>query len=156
MSLPYEETLTGEVVLRFPPGARHEAICDRLHAAVAATLPPSVPAELLEPRSVVQLDPGTYVRPDLAVVMKPSRKVLLAVEIIEGSDHSTDTVTKKQAYEDARVPRLWMVDPRYDNVEVYHCGAHGLALRHILAGSEALTEQTLPGLRLVMRELFGP
>ena len=26
---------------------------------------------------------------------------------------------KKQIYEDLNLPRLWMIDPRYNNVEVY-------------------------------------
>jgi len=62
---------------------------------------------------------------------------------------------KKSIYEDARLPRLWMVDPRYDNVEVYHGSPYGLALQRILANRDPLTELLLPELSLVMAELFG-
>jgi hypothetical protein len=48
-----------------------------------------------------------------------------------------------------------MVDPRYDNVEMYHGTPHGLAVRGILAGKEILQEGLLPGLLLTVTELFA-
>ena len=62
---------------------------------------------------------------------------------------------KKQVYEDLNLPRLWMIDPRYDNVEVYHGGPYGVALQQILSGREVLTENLLPGFQLSVAELFG-
>jgi Uma2 family endonuclease len=53
------------------------------------------------------------------------------------------------------VPRLWMVDPRYDNVEIYHSMEFGLALKNILAGSEILSEQLIPEFQFVIAELFA-
>jgi len=82
-------------------------------------------------------------------------KLWLAVEIIDSEDHHPDTVLKKTVYEDFSVPRLWVVDPRYDNVETYHGTSYGLALRGILAGSERVTESLLPGLDITVTELFA-
>jgi Uma2 family endonuclease len=48
-----------------------------------------------------------------------------------------------------------MIDPRYDNVEVYHCSEYGLALKSILAGHELLTEKLLPEFQLTITELFA-
>ena len=62
---------------------------------------------------------------------------------------------KKEVYERARVPRLWMVDPRYDNVEIYHSTEFGLALKGILAGSEVLAEKLVPEFQFVIAELFA-
>jgi Uma2 family endonuclease len=62
---------------------------------------------------------------------------------------------KKQIYEEIKVARLWMVDPRYDNVEVYHATEYGLKLIGILAGREVLTEKLLPEFQLVIAELFA-
>lgn len=95
------------------------------------------------------------VRPDLALVAAATGKIWLAAEIINSEDHRTDTVTKKSIYEEINLPRLWMIDPRYDNVEVYHGGEYGLALRGILAGREILQESLLPSFRMVVMELFG-
>jgi Uma2 family endonuclease len=103
----------------------------------------------------VQLSPGTLVRPDLAVVTVATAKLWLAVEIIDSEDHHPDTVLKKTVYEDFSVPRLWVIDPRYDNVETYHGTSYGLALRRILAGSECVKESLLPELNLTVAELFA-
>ncbi|MBI3880128.1 MAG: Uma2 family endonuclease [Verrucomicrobia bacterium] len=155
MSSHYEETFEGETFLRLPPGQRHEVICARLHNAVRRALAPTAPAQLAPTRTIVQVSAGTFTRPDLALVIAANAKPFLIAEIVEAGDHHSDTVIKKQFYEDARVPRLWMVDPRYNNVEVYHAGPHGLALRHILAGEEFLTEASLPSLKLAVKELFA-
>jgi Uma2 family endonuclease len=94
-------------------------------------------------------------RPDLALVAAATGKIWLAAEIINAYDHRADTVVKKNAYEEAKLPRLWMIDPRYDNVEVYHGGPYGLALKRILANAEVLDDPLLPGLKLVVKELFA-
>ena len=78
-----------------------------------------------------------------------------AAEIVSRDDHQADTVIKKQLYEDIRVPRLWMIDPRYDNVEIYHCTEWGLRLKGILAGSEVLGETLIPEFQIVIAELFA-
>ena len=154
MSEPYEEIVEGESYLRLPPGARHEVICTRLHELIAASLANIATTRLLPRRSVVQIASGTLVRPDLALVTVATGKVWLAAEIISSDDHRPDTVTKKQIYEELNIPRLWMIDPRYDNVEVYHGSQYGLMLKRILAGRETLTEQLLPTLQLTIAELF--
>ncbi|MEP6663684.1 MAG: Uma2 family endonuclease, partial [Verrucomicrobiota bacterium] len=109
---------------------------------------------LLTPRSVIRLSAGTLVRPDLAVVTTANHRLWLAAEIISADDHRFDTVLKKSIYEGTGLPRLWMIDPRYDNVEIYHASQYGLALLQILANREILTEKLLPSLRLEITELF--
>jgi len=155
MSGPYEEILDGGSLPRPAPGARHEMICDRLHAAMTASVANLPSAQLLAPRTRIQVSRTTAICPDLALVTVATGKLWLAVEIVSREDHHTDTVVKKQVYEDIRVPRLWMVDPRYDNVEVYHTTEWGLALRGILAGSEVLAEALIPEFQIVIAGLFA-
>jgi Uma2 family endonuclease len=155
MSEPYEELLGGEWHLRLGPGARHERICARLHETLQARLQDSKAARLLPPRTKIQLGAQDAVRPDLALVTAANNRLWLVVEIVSPDDHRVDTVIKKQLYEDMKVPRLWMVDPRYDNVEIYHATDCGQALKGILAGTEALSEPLLPGFHLPIRELFA-
>ena len=149
----YEEIIRGETLKRLPPGEHHEVICERLHEAVAKTITPT--SRLLPPRSIIELTPGTLVRPDLVIVTALTQKPWLIAEIVNSTDHGSDTVTKKMVYEETRLPRLWMIDPRYDNVEVYHGTPYGLSLKHMLAGRQVLTEKLLPELRLAVAELFG-
>ena len=155
MSLPYEEILEGAVLARLAPGPRHELICSRLHAVVNASVANMPSTRLLEPRSQVSVANGTTLRPDLSLVTVATGKLWLAAEIVSASDHRADTVVKKQIYEDIKVPRLWMIDPRYDNVEVYHASQYGLKLQGILAGREVLAESLLPEFQLAVAELFA-
>jgi Uma2 family endonuclease len=155
MSRPYEEILHGESLPRSAPGARHEMICNRLHAAMNASVANLSTTRLLSPRAQVRIARSTQICPDLALVTVATGKLWLAVEIVSTDDHRADTVVKKQLYEDIRVPRLWMVDPRYDNVEIYHSTEFGLALKKILAGSEVLSESLIPEFEMIVAELFS-
>jgi len=154
MSRPYEEILDGASLPRSAPGARHETICDRLHTLMTASVANLSGTQLLAPRTKVQVSHSTAICPDLALVTVATGKLWLAVEIISRDDHRVDTVVKKELYEKIRVPRLWMVDPRYDNVEIYHSTEFGLQLKGILAGSETLTEALIPEFQIVIAELF--
>jgi Uma2 family endonuclease len=155
MSHPYEEILDGATLPRSAPGERHEHICRRLHREMAAGVNGLSSTQLLAPRSRVQVSPTTLLCPDLALVTAASGKLFLAVEIISREDHRADTVVKKDVYEQIRVPRLWMVDPRYDNVEIYHSLEFGLKLHGILAGGEVIADKLIPQFRLVVAELFS-
>jgi Uma2 family endonuclease len=154
MNEPYEEILEGETRLRLPPGARHEEICRRLHERIAAGMAGITVAQLLPLRTLVQVSRETQVRPDLALVTAATGKLWLVAEVVSSEDHSPDTVIKKAIYEDMSLPRLWMVDPRYNNVEVYHGGQYGLALKEILAVRDVLGEPLLPAFQYSITELF--
>lgn len=156
MSKPYEEILEGRTFTRPAPGERHELICRRLHTLMQFSTANFAGTRLLGPRTRVQVALDHHLCPDLALVTAATGKLWLAVEIVSREDHRVDTVTKKDIYETSRVPRLWMVDPRYDNVEVYHATQYGLVLQGILAGSELLTEKLLPEFQMTITELFAP
>ena len=155
MSQSYEEVLAGATLPRSAPGERHEQICQRLHREMAASVNGLASTLLLAPRTRVQVSRTTLLCPDLALVTAASGKLFLAVEIVSREDHFTDTVTKKDIYEEIRVPRLWMVDPRYDNVEIYHSLEFGLKLHGILAGADRITEKLIPQFKLGVAELFA-
>ena len=110
---------------------------------------------LLAARTRIELSFENILCPDLALVTAASDKLWLAAEVINSDDHHADTVEKKSIYEETKLPRLWIVDPRYDNVEVYHGSQYGLMLKGILAGKEMLTEQLLPTLKVTIADLFS-
>lgn len=155
MSAHYEEIIEGEVYLRQPPGERHEHILQRLHQRLAHALQDIPTVIIRDVRSIHQLTTGTLLRPDLTLVTSANDQLIIAVEVVDAHDHRIDTVNKKELYETQNVPRLWMVDPRYDNVEVYSGSPHGLRLDRILAGREILTESFLPGFSLSVDDLFA-
>jgi hypothetical protein len=155
MSAPYKELIDGETFIRASLNAPHELLCDRLHAWVAAHLPVNSSLKLLPRRTALALRPGVEIRPDLALVHGGTARLYLASEVLQPGDHHPDTVLKKQLYSDCRVPRLWIVDSRYQNTEVYGSNAVCFRLEAILSGGETLTELTLPGLAVAMRDLFA-
>ena len=155
MSQPYEEILEGATLPRNAPGERHEQILQRLHREMAAGVNGLAAAQLLPRRTPVQVSRLTLLRPDLALVTTAGGKLFLAVEVVNREDHKADTVTKKEIYEQLRVPRLWMVDPRYDNVEIYHAFEFGMRLQGILAGNEILEEKLVPQFKITVKDLFA-
>lgn len=155
MSDPYEEVFEGETYIRLPPSERHEKICLWLYEKLQAFISPDGPMKLLPSRSIIKLNAGTFVRPDICVVETATGAVCLAVEVVSSDDHHADTVTKKSIYEDVKINRLWMVDPRYDNVEVYHGSTYGLVLKRILAGRETLQDELIPGFEIPIERLFS-
>jgi len=155
MNAPYEEMIEGESHSRSAPGARHEVICDRLHSAMTASVANYSTSQLLSPRSKVRISHSTTICPDLALVTAATGRLWLAVEIVSRDDHHADTVIKKEVYEKMRVPRLWIADPRYDNVEVYHSTEFGLVLKNILAGGDLLAEKLIPEFQFVVSALFA-
>jgi Uma2 family endonuclease len=154
VSIPYQEVLGGAPLIRSAPGARHELICERLHKIVHSSVANLKSTRLLPPRSAVEFSRRVKLCPDLALLASATGKLWLAAEIVSSDDHRTDTVVKKQIYEELKIPRLWMIDPRYDNVEVYHSNEYGLILQGILAGHEILSEKLLPEFQLSIGELF--
>jgi len=155
MSGIYEEILEGATLSRSAPGERHEKICAHLHRIMAAGINGMAGTQLLAPRTGVKVSALTRICPDLALVTAANGRLFLAVEIISRDDHRSDTVTKKEIYEQIRIPRLWLVDPRYDNVEVYHSFEYGLKLQNILAGGEVLSDKLIPQFQLTINRLFA-
>lgn len=154
MTESYEEVIQGESLYRPAPGERHERVCRRLHRLVADSIPADSSLRLRAPRSLLELDPGTWLHPDLLLTDKARSAFYLIAEIIDRRDHSIDTVLKKRLYEELNPPRLWMIDPRYDNLEIYHGTDYGLMLKRIIAGREILDEARLPELNLPVCDLF--
>jgi hypothetical protein len=154
MSEAYAETLGGVILMRRAPCVRHELICSRLHECVHASVANLTSTRLLARRSEVRLSSKHAVRPDLALMTVATDRLWLAAEIVSSDDHHTDTVIKKQLYEEMKLPRLWMIDPRYDNLEVYHGSPYGLLLKDILAGGEILAESLLPEFQMTVADLF--
>lgn len=155
MAEPYEELIDGEWVFRIPPRQSHEAILRSLHRRMAEAINSLSSTRLLEPRTQVTLSEKHQFRPDLCLVTVATDKPWLAAEILNPEDHHTDTVLKKDVYEALRIPRLWIIDPRYENIEVYHASQHGLVLRDTLMIKETLLDPLLPGFSLNVREIFA-
>lgn len=153
MSEAYEEIVGGEVWLRSPPSPKHEQVCQKLHQIVRKALEGIEDLQILPPRSIIEIQAGTLLRPDLVVIDKHGKPVLIA-EVIYPGDHRTDTVIKKNIYEESGIARLWMIDLRYECIEMYENTPFGLALRCSLAGMERVQDSQWPHLNFFVAQLF--
>ncbi len=154
MSIPYEEIVEGETMLRFPPPESHERVCLKLHTLVGEALAHGSTSRLLRPRTLVSFSAGSLLRPDLTVIATATGRPFLVAEIIHSQDHRVDTVVKKELYERFQIPRLWILDSRYDNAELYHGSPIGLVLKAMLAGKEILKEPLLGKFAVSISDLF--
>jgi len=157
MAEPYQELIDGETFFRGPLNGPHELMCYRLHAWLTRHLPINSALKLLPRRTTVTLRPGTDICPDLALVRHDNGQLYLAAEVLQPGDHHPDTVIKKQIYSDCRAPRLWIVDSRYQNVEVYSTTTpSGFRLESILASNDTLTDNAVGGIVYPIAEIFAP
>jgi Uma2 family endonuclease len=109
-------------------------------------------------------EPPTLVSPDASVVQRARLPVDkppgfwlvvpdLAVEVVSPSDRWRDVEDKIQAYVQAGVRLLWVLDPRTQSATIYAPGRPPRTLRapdDVLDGGEVL-----PGFQVALRELFS-
>jgi len=163
MGEAYEETIDGARVGRRTQSGTHDLLVSRLHRLVADCLPLNSTLRLHPPQTGLILTDRLTLRPDLTLLRARRASgageviydAYLVAEVLQPGDHHLDTVVKKQLYADHRLPRLWMIDPRYLNVEIYAAGEYGFTLLDILANHHPLTDPHLPGLRCPMDTLFA-
>ncbi len=75
----------------------------------------------------------------------------LAVEILSPNDVIDDIAEKIQAYQDAGVPLVWIVDPYFRTVTVHRLGAEPQLFN---VDQELSCEPLLPGFRCPVAKLF--
>ena len=110
----------------------------------------------------VRLAEHDIVEPDVIFVAEDRYEIIkekfllgaptLLVEVV--SDPRTDRVRKRDLYARAGVPEYWIVDPDADRVEVYRLET-GYSKPAILEIGETLTTSLIPGLGIVLSELFA-
>lgn len=155
MTDPYAELIEGKEFIRGPINGPHELLCDRLHAWVKNYLPANSTLQLLSRRAPVKLHADTEIRPDLTLTRRNDSRLYLAVEVLQQSDRYPDTVLKKQLLANLRVPRLWIVDPRYQTIEIYVSNGGHFRLEHMLGCDDWLTDIALSGARYSLDEFFA-
>jgi Uma2 family endonuclease len=110
------EIVDGSLLVSPPPSSGHQRAASRLHAVLAAALPPD--REALEGIGVQAQ--GSVLVPDLAVVRAAAVRtdprpldaadVFLVVEITSPSSLTADRVAKPALYAGAGIPAYWRVE----------------------------------------------
>ena len=177
--LHHYELLDGFVVREPPAGWPHGGIEIQIASRLQAFLNAHPVGRLLGSSQGFDLPTGDTVEPDVSFVShqrwatlpRPIRGFLrvvpdLVVEILSPGARRIDRKQKKRIYEHNGVREYWLVDPESLSVEVFLLVAPGErsepeetnegqydAGRLFLAG-DTLASDVLPGLRVVVEELF--
>lgn len=77
----------------------------------------------------------------------------LVVEVVSPSDRASDVLAKALAWIDAGVRLVWVVDPASRSVTVHRPGGMAGIVRG--DGAQLAGEDVLPGLLLVLADVFG-
>lgn len=78
----------------------------------------------------------------------------LIVEVVSGGTATRDRVEKKAIYERNGVLEYWLVDPRAEEVIVFHAVAGCFDAGCVCAVNDRLSSQVLAGLAIVVRDLM--
>ena len=143
------------------PNIRHQKITGNLYSTIREQLKGKSCTPFIAPTDVV-FDDYNIVQPDVLVVCDKNRITdaniqgapELVIEVLSPSNSLMDKRLKLQLYERFGVPEYLLVDPLNDLVERYTLagGAYGRA--EIFAWSEELPLVALPGITLLLWEIF--
>ena len=82
----------------------------------------------------------------------------LVIEVLSPSNRGFDRIKKRRLYEAHGVPEYWIVDPPTETLEVYRAASPGGQLARCAslsrAAGDALETPLLPGLRILLSEVF--
>jgi Uma2 family endonuclease len=103
-------------------------------------------------------------QPDLVIVLNENRGVLtdagvegapdLVIEILSPKTRQLDLVQKKRVYARRGIKELWIIDPDQEEVTVYRFDQDPAEPVKKLRQEAALTSPLLPGLKIVLPDIF--
>jgi Uma2 family endonuclease len=127
------ETVRGELLVTPAPAGRHQDVLFRLIRVLDHYLAAHDIQDLLGSPADLAFGADTMVQPDLFVADLAAfhrsgdwadiRTIHLVLEIVSPSSAKADRVTKRQLYQEQRIPQYWVVDIEERQVEVWTPGA---------------------------------
>jgi Uma2 family endonuclease len=162
----YYELINGVIMKKSAPAPQHQRISMRLSRIISTYILEAKKGELLAAPVDLFLDDYNAVQPDLVFVANDNQHIVtsdgivgipdLIVEIISPSSVMRDRVDKKNLYERLNVKEYWIIDPAYQDIEIYSIlnGRYEL-LSGVTMLEGALKSNILDGISIDLKELFG-
>ena len=158
------ELIAGVLYMTPPPGYTHDNAVSRLIRLLSEHLIESGHlGTLYVPRAAIWTSPNTYLEPDLFYVsaeteaaMDPEHRTTadLVIEVISPGSAIYDRNTKADTYAALDIKELWLVDETAQTIEVRQQTTKTFAEGVVFARGEKLTSTVLPGLSLVVSQIF--
>jgi Uma2 family endonuclease len=165
--LHHYELLDGFIVMEPPAGWPHGVVGGEVLHRIKLHLGRQPLGYAFDSSQGFNLPSGDTVEPDVAFVSVERWNTLarpvrgfpavvpdLVVEVLSPSTKRIDQEQKKRVYERNGVREYWLVDPVSRSVRVLSLTANGYDEGRSLAAGETLTSQVLPGLQILVAELF--
>jgi Uma2 family endonuclease len=125
----YYELINGYIMKKSAPRPQHQRISMRLSIQLGTFIRENRLGELFASPIDVFLDNLNAVQPDLVFIPTENQAMItddgiigipdLMIEIISPSSVLRDRVDKKNLYERLNVKEYWIIDPQYQDIEVY-------------------------------------
>ncbi|QWF23682.1 Uma2 family endonuclease [Nocardioides sp. LMS-CY] len=138
------ELVDGALIVTPSPRFRHQRLLGRLYSHLDSTCPAG-PVVLFAPFDV-RISELTVLQPDLLVAPRTAfgeanlpGAPLLAVEVLSPSTRHIDLGLKRSAYEAARCPAYWVVDPEGPSVTAWELRGGEYVVAGTATGAETLT-----------------
>jgi Uma2 family endonuclease len=161
------EILDGEHYVNPAPSLEHQRVAARLHLKIGTFVQAERLGEVFFAPADVLLSQHDIVQPDLLFVSNERAGILtkanvqgapdLVIEILSDSSQRRDKTLKRDLYERRGVREYWFFDSQRKAVRVFRrSGAGFLAPQELSAAAgDVLTTPLLPGLEILLSEIFG-
>jgi Uma2 family endonuclease len=162
------EIIDGEHYVTPSTNRKHQAIVQRLTAAISSFLETHPLGEVYPAPFDVLLSSTDVVEPDLVYVSRERRHMLtdahvkgspdLVIEILSPTTRRVDQTAKRDLYARSDVREYWVVDPDTETVAIFRRGASGgfeAPVRLTQAARDLITTPLLPDLSIALARLFA-
>lgn len=128
------EIVDGRHYINATPNPRHQAVSRHIQFQLYEQIELKELGQVINAPIDVQFSETDVVQPDIVVVLKDNRIITttkvkgvpnLVIEVLSPSNRKYDQQLKKQLYEPAGVPELWIVDPENQSVDQMRLSAKG-------------------------------
>ncbi len=161
----FYELMNGYVVRKSTPKPNHQTISMNLCMTLGNYLKNRKSGELFASPIDVFLDDLNAVQPDLVFIPTENQAMItddgiigipdLMIEIISSSSVLRDRVDKKNLYERLNVKEYWIIDPQYQDVEIYTVQNGRYELYSGVTMFEGVLKSTVfEGITIDLAELF--
>ena len=162
----YCEIIDGEMIRKSAPTPMHQEISRNLLFVLETYNRQHKNGSLFYTPVDVYLDEYNKPQPDLVFVSKEKKNIItndgimgipdLIIEIISPTSVIRDRIEKKNLYERMAVPEFWLVDPQYEEIEIYTSqNGHYKLLSAATTLEGELTSGLFEGLAINLNDIFS-
>jgi Uma2 family endonuclease len=161
----YYELINGLIMKKSAPAPQHQNISMSLSMKLGSFIKSKKLGKLFAAPIDLFLDDRNAVQPDLVFVANDNLHIVthdgivgipdLIVEIISPSSVMRDRIDKKNLYERLNVKEYWIIDPAYQDIEIYTVlnGRYEL-FSGVTMFEGSLKSNILEGISIELKELF--